>query len=292
MFTGFGTALITPFKENGDVDYAMFEKILDNQLENSVNALVVLGTTGESPTVHFKEREELTKIAVEKANGEVPVIVGTGTNDTSKVVEMNILAEENGADGVLIVTPYYNKTSQAGLIDHYTYIAERTELPIIAYNVPSRTGVNIEPATFKAMSDQADNIIAIKEASGDMSQILEIISLTRDSKICYSGNDDQALPLMMSGGSGVISVLSNLLPGVMHEITENILANNYQEARNIYYKYHRLMQLIFVDVNPIPIKFAMAQVGLANNNLRKPLIPLGDDHQELILNEMRRLEII
>lgn len=292
MFTGFGTALITPFKENGDVDYAMFEKILDNQLENGVNALVVLGTTGESPTVHIKEREELTKIAVKKANGEVPVIVGTGTNDTSKVVEMNILAEENGADGLLIVTPYYNKTSQAGLVDHYTHIAEKTELPIIAYNVPSRTGVNIEPATFKAMSDQSDNIIAIKEASGDMSQILEMISLTRGSKICYSGNDDQALPIMMSGGSGVISVLSNLLPGVMREITENILADNYEEARNIYYKYHRLMMLIFVDVNPIPIKFAMEQIGLSNNNLRKPLILLSSEHQELILNEMRRLEII
>ena len=292
MFTGFGTALITPFKENGDVDYAMFEKIIDNQLENGVNALVVLGTTGESPTVHFKEREELTKIAVKKADGEVPVIVGTGTNDTSKVLEMNKLAEQNGADGLLIVTPYYNKTSQAGLIDHYTYIAARTELPIIAYNVPSRTGVNIEPATFRAMSEQEDNIIAVKEASGDMSQILEVISQTGEDKIIYSGNDDQAMPIMMSGGSEVIPVFSNLLPGVMKDITENILAGEYQAARDIFYKYHRLMRLLFVDVNPIPVKFAMSQIGLSNNNLRKPLIPLSDENQELLLNEMRRLEII
>ncbi|ADQ14649.1 4-hydroxy-tetrahydrodipicolinate synthase [Halanaerobium hydrogeniformans] len=292
MFKGLGTALITPFKENGDVDYQLFDKILDHQLENNVDALIVMGTTGESPTIHFEERKELTKMAVAKADGNVPVIIGTGTNDTVKVVEMNEMAEEQGADGLLIVTPYYNKTSQAGLVDHYTYIAERTELPIIVYNVPSRTGVNIEAKTFKEMADKADNIVAIKEASGDMSQILEVISLSGDNNTILSGNDDQAMPLMMSGGSGVISVLSNLLPGVMKEICDKILAEEYQAARKTYYKYHRLMQLIFIDVNPIPIKFAMAQIGLANNNLRRPLINLSPENQELLLEEMRRLEII
>lgn len=292
MFKGVGTALITPFKGNGEVDYDLFEKILDHQLENNIDALVVLGTTGESPTVHLEERKELTKIAVAKADGEVPVIIGTGTNDTVKVIEMNKLAEEQGADGLLIVTPYYNKTSQAGLVDHYTHIASQTELPIIAYNVPSRTGVNIEPETFKKMAEMEDNIAAIKEASGDMSQILNVIEIARNSKTIFSGNDDQALPLMLCGGSGVISVFSNLMPGVMKKITSHILAGDYQAARDIHYKYLKLMRLIFVDVNPIPIKFAMQQIGLSNNNLRRPLINLSPENQQLILDEMKELDIV
>jgi 4-hydroxy-tetrahydrodipicolinate synthase len=292
MFKGVGTALITPFKDNGEVDYDLFEKLLDYQLENNIDALVVLGTTGESPTIYLEERQKLTKMAVAKADGKIPVIVGTGTNDTVKVIEMNKLAEKNGADGLLIVTPYYNKTSQAGLIDHYTYIAKQTELPIIAYNVPSRTGVNIEPETFRKMSEMEDNIVAIKEASGDMSQILNVIGIARYKKTIFSGNDDQALPLMMSGGSGVISVFSNLMPGVMKEITSHILAEDYQAARDLHYKYLNLMRLIFIDVNPIPIKFAMKQIGLSNNNLRRPLVNLSKAHQELILSEMKELDII
>lgn len=292
MFKGVGTALITPFKDNGEVDYELFDRILDYQLENGIDALVVLGTTGESPTVHLEERKELTKMAVAKADGEVPVIVGTGTNDTVKVIEMNELAEKNGADGLLIVTPYYNKTSQAGLIDHYTHIAKQTELPIIAYNVPSRTGVNIEPETFKKMAEMEDNIVAIKEASGDMSQILNVIEIARKKKTILSGNDDQALPLMMCGGSGVISVFSNLMPGIMKEITSHILAENFEAARDLHYKYLNLMRLIFIDVNPIPIKFAMQQIGLSNNNLRRPLVNLSKADQELILNEMKELDIV
>jgi len=292
MFKGVGTALITPFKDNGEVDYELFEKILEHQLENDIDALVVLGTTGESPTVHLEEREKLTKMAVAKADGKVPVIVGTGTNDTIKVIEMNELAEKNGADGLLIVTPYYNKTSQAGLVDHYTHIAKQTELPIIAYNVPSRTGVNIEPETFKKMAEIEDNIVAIKEASGDMSQILNVIEIAGDQKTILSGNDDQGLPLMMCGGSGVISVFSNLMPGVMKKITSHILAEDYQAARDLHYKYLKLMRLNFIDVNPIPIKFSMQQIGLSNNNLRRPLVNLNKEHQKLILNEMKELDII
>ncbi|KXS49670.1 MAG: dihydrodipicolinate synthase [Halanaerobium sp. 4-GBenrich] len=292
MFKGVGTALITPFKDNGEVDYDLFEKLLEYQLENDVDALVVLGTTGESPTVHLEERKKLTKIAVAKADGKVPVIVGTGTNDTVKVIEMNKLAEEQGADGALIVTPYYNKTSQAGLVDHFTHIARQTELPIIAYNVPSRTGVNIEPDTFKKMAEMEDNIVAIKEASGDMSQILNVIEIAGNEKTILSGNDDQALPLMMCGGSGVISVISNLMPGVMKEITSHILAEEYQAAKDLHYKYLKLMRLIFIDVNPIPIKFAMQQIGFSNNNLRRPLVKLSQEHQELILAEMKEFDIV
>jgi 4-hydroxy-tetrahydrodipicolinate synthase len=292
MFKGVGTALITPFKDNGEVDYQLFEKILENQLDNNVDALVVLGTTGESPTVHLEERKKLTEIAVKRADGEVPVIIGTGTNDTVKVIEMNELAEKQGADGVLIVTPYYNKTSQAGLIDHYTHIASQTELPIIAYNVPSRTGVNIEPESFSKMAEMEDNIVAIKEASGDMSQILELIELSNEQTTVLSGNDDQGLPLMMSGGMGIISVFSNLLPGVMKKITSHILAEDYQAARDLHYKYLKLMRLIFIDVNPIPIKFAMQQLELSNNNLRRPLVKLSREDQQLILAEMKELDII
>lgn len=292
MFKGVGTALITPFKDNGEIDFELYEKILDKQIENDIDALVVLGTTGESPTVHFEERKLLTEMTVSKADGERPVIVGTGTNDTSKVIEMNEMAEKAGADGLLMVTPYYNKTSQQGLIDHYTYAASKTELPIIAYNVPSRTGVNIEPETFKKMSELEDNIVAIKEASGDMSQILSVIELAGADKTVLSGNDDQVLPIMTSGGSGIISVFSNLLPGVMKEITTNILAEEYQQARNIYYKYHKLMRLLFIDVNPIPVKFAMSQIGLSNNNLRRPLVNLSQEDQQLILNEMEELDIV
>ena len=292
MFKGVGTALITPFKDNGEVDYDLFEKLLEYQLENDVDALVVLGTTGESPTVHLEERKKLTKIAVAKADGKVPVIVGTGTNDTVKVIEMNKLAEEQGADGALIVTPYYNKTSQAGLVDHFTHIARQTELPIIAYNVPSRTGVNIEPDTFKKMAEMEDNIVAIKEASGDMSQILNVIEIAGNEKTILSGNDDQALPLMMCGGSGVISVMSDVMPGVMNEITSHILAEEYQAAKDLHYKYLKLMRLIFIDVNPIPIKFAMQQIGFSNNNLRRPLVKLSQEHQELILAEMKEFDIV
>lgn len=292
MFKGVGTALITPFKETGEIDYDIFEKILDYQLKNRIDALVVLGTTGESPTVHLEERIKLTKMAVDKAQGKVPVIIGTGTNDTIKVIEMNELAAKNGADGLLIVSPYYNKTSQTGLIDHYTHIAAQTELPIIAYNVPSRTGVNIEPETFKKMSEIAENIVSLKEASGNMSQILNVIEIVDKEKIILSGNDDQLLPIMMSGGSGVISVFSNLLPGVMKDISSKILAGDYQAARNLHYKYLKLMRLIFVDVNPIPIKFAMQQLGLSNNNLRRPLVNLSRENEELILTEMKELDII
>lgn len=291
MFNGVGTALITPFKDNNEIDYELFEKIIDHQLENDIDALVVLGTTGESPTVHLAEREKLTQIAVAKAGKKVPVIVGTGTNDTIKVIEMNQLAEKNGATGLLIVTPYYNKTNQEGLIDHYTQIASQTNLPIIAYNVPSRTGINIEPASFKKMSKMESNITAIKEASGNISQILNIIEISADKKV-ISGNDDQTLAIMLSGGSGVISVFSNLLPDIMKKITSYILTGEYKAAKKLHYKYLKLMRLIFLDVNPIPIKFAMQQIGLSNNNLRRPLINLNKKYQKLILDEMEELDLI
>ncbi|SDC60284.1 4-hydroxy-tetrahydrodipicolinate synthase [Geotoga petraea] len=291
MFRGVGTALITPFKDNGEIDYKKYEALLEFQIQNEIDALIVLGTTGESPTISIEERRELTKIAVKMSNGQVPVIVGTGSNDTEKVLKLNKIAEEDGADGLLIVTPYYNKTNQAGLVKNYNYIAENTSLPIILYNVPSRTGVNILPETAKELS-KIENIVAIKEASGDMSQVLKTINLCSSKMKVLSGNDDQAFPLILSGGDGVISVFSNLAPKAMKQITTNIFESDYQKAREIFYKYLNLMNLMFIDVNPIPIKFAMSKIGLSNNNLRKPLFKLSKEKEELILQEMRKLGMI
>lgn len=291
MFNGVGTALITPFKESGEIDYLKYEALLEYQIKNGIDALIVLGTTGESPTISLEERSELTKIAVDKADNKIPVIVGTGSNDTQKILKLNKIAEKDGAKGLLIVTPYYNKTNQEGLIENYKYIAEKTELPIILYNVPSRTGVNIQTETAEKLS-RIDNIKAIKEASGDMSQVLNTINKCGSNMKILSGNDDQALPLMLSGGNGVISVFSNLAPKTMKKITSNILEGNVNEAKKLFYKYLDLMNLMFIDVNPIPIKFAMSKIGLSNNILRKPLFKLSKEKEEKILNEMKKLELI
>ncbi|MGM0639881.1 MAG: 4-hydroxy-tetrahydrodipicolinate synthase [Thermotogota bacterium] len=291
MFNGVGTALITPFKENGEIDYVKYEALLEYQINNGIDALIVLGTTGESPTISLEERTDLTKIAVEKANKKIPVIVGTGSNDTEKILKLNELAEKDGANGLLIVTPYYNKTNQDGLVKNYEYIAGKTNLPIILYNVPSRTGVNIQTETAEKLS-QIENIKAIKEASGDMSQILNTINKCSSNMKVLSGNDDQVLPLMLSGGNGVISVFSNLAPKTMKKITLNILEGKINEAKNLFYKYLDLMNLMFIDVNPIPIKYAMSQIGLSNNNLRKPLFKLSKEKEEKIANEMKKLELI
>ena len=291
MFKGVGTALITPFKDNGEIDYVKYEALLEYQIKNEINALIVLGTTGESPTITLEERSQLTKIAVKKSNGKIPVIVGTGANDTKKVLKLNKIAEDDGADGLLIVTPYYNKTNQDGLVENYKYIAENTKLPIILYNVPSRTGVNIESETAKKLSE-IENITAIKEASGNMSQVLNTINKCKGKINVLSGNDDQSLPLMLSGGDGVISVFSNLVPKAMKKITSCILEDKYLQARDTFYKYLDLMNLMFLDVNPIPIKFAMSLIGLSNNNLRKPLFKLSKEKEESILKEMKKLELL
>jgi len=291
MFNGVGTALITPFKDNGEIDYVKYEALLEYQIKNGIDALIVLGTTGESPTISLEERTKLTKIAVEKADNKIPVIVGTGSNDTQKILKLNELAEKDGANGLLIVTPYYNKTNQGGLVKNYEYIAGKTNLPIILYNVPSRTGVNIQTETAEKLS-KIENITAIKEASGDMSQVLNTINKCNSNMKILSGNDDQVLPLMLSGGNGVISVFSNFAPKAMKDITNNILEGNISDAKKIFYKYLDLMNLMFIDVNPIPIKFAMSKIGLSNNNLRKPLFKLSKEKEEKILKEMRKLELI
>jgi len=289
MIQGCGTALITPFDEDLNIDYAAWKRFLKFQTENGINALIVLGTTGEAVTIDADERKKLVEIAVETANRKVPVIVGTGTNDTKKVVALNKSAEECYADGLLIVNPYYNKGTQASLIEHYKYIAERTTLPIILYNVPSRTSMNILPETALKIHQTCPNVIGIKEASGDISQIAKLISMKPETFSVYSGNDDQALPIMALGGVGLISVLSNVYPKETSELTSAMLNLEYEKGRMINNKFLRFMNLLFTEANPIPVKYAVSKIGYCKNTLRLPLIKASETVMKLIDEEMEKL---
>ncbi|MGE5807392.1 MAG: 4-hydroxy-tetrahydrodipicolinate synthase [Ignavibacteria bacterium] len=289
MFQGAATALITPFDNDLNVDYSAWKKFLRFQIENGINALIVLGTTGEAATINEDERKKLTEIAVETADKKIPVIVGTGTNDTKKVASLNKLAEECKADGVLIVNPYYNKGTQNSLIDHYKYIAERTPLPIILYNVPSRTAMNILPETVIKISESCPNVIGIKEACADISQIAKLFSIKPDNFIVYSGNDDQTLPIMALGGEGLVSVLSNVYPKQTAELTKSLLKNDYEKARKINNKYLKYMNLLFVEANPIPVKYATSRLGYCRNTLRLPLAKASGTTMKLLDDEMKRL---
>ncbi|MDN5342675.1 4-hydroxy-tetrahydrodipicolinate synthase [Oceanotoga sp. DSM 15011] len=292
MFKGTATALITPFNKEKELDIKNFEKLINDQIENNINALVILGTTGESPTINEKEKYEIIKKAIEITNKKIPIIVGTGSNDTKKILKNNKIAEELNADGLLIVTPYYNKTTQNGLYENYKYISQNTKLPIVLYNVPSRTGLNIEPKTTIKLLKNIENIIGIKEASGNISQINKILNEKPKNKYLYSGNDDQIIPIMANGGDGVISVISNLIPKQISKMTENILQKKYEEALEINNKYLNLMNMMFEEVNPIPIKYAMSLKYKTENTLRLPLISVTKELEEKIKKEMKRVEII
>ena len=290
MFKGVGTALITPFKEDQSVDFGSLKKILDHQLNNHIDALIVLGTTGESPVIEYEERRKLISAVVEEATGRVPVIVGTGSNNTKKVIENNKLAEDLKADGLLIVNPYYNKGTQASLLEHYKHISDRTSLPIILYNVPSRTGMNILPETAVRIHNNCSNVVAIKEASGDISQIANLIAIKPDSFSTLSGNDDQTLPIMALGGDGVISVFSNPYPSEMKQITDSMLNNKISSARKFNNKYLGMMNTLFIETSPAPVKFAMHHLGLCENVLRLPLVKATIKAEELLLNEIQQMK--
>jgi len=285
MFRGVGTAIITPFTSDYEIDYEALKRFLDFQLEGGIQAVVVLGTTGEAPAVEFDEREALIKAVVEQTrafDGEIPVIVGTGSNNTKKVIKANRQAEESGADGLLIVTPYYNKSNQEGLYQHYRFIAGRTALPIIMYNVPSRTGCNMLPETVARLADDCPNIVAMKEASGDISQIARLAAIKPDGMKLYSGNDDQALPVIALGGDGVISVFSNVNPGAMNRLAGAALENDYDTARKLQREHLKIMGLMFSDVNPIPVKYAVSQKGYCEDVLRLPLVTASDKVKKMI----------
>ena len=287
IFTGAATALITPFK-NGVIDYDAYGKILEAQIEGGISALVVAGTTGESSTLTDEEHREIIRYAVEKVAGRVPIIAGTGSNDTSYAIELSKFACPVGADALLLVTPYYNKATQNGLYEHFKAIAESCDKPCILYNVPSRTGCNILPDTAARLAD-IDNIVAIKEASSDISQIAELAAKCGDTLDIYSGNDNQILPIMSLGGKGVISVLSNVLPAETSEICSKFLSGDIAGALELQLKYLPFINALFSEVNPIPAKAAMARLGRCENTLRLPLTPMSEakaEHMYKIMEEL------
>ena len=270
IFKGTATALITPFTRDG-VDLESFGRILDDQLAGGVDAVVVLGTTGEPATMTAEEKKSVIEFAVKKLKGKLPVIVGTGANSTAAAVEMSVLAEKLGADALLLVTPYYNKATQQGLIEHFGAVAEAVKLPIICYNVPGRTGVNMLPATFAELAKRYDNIAAIKEASGNMEQIEEAIRLSEGNAVVYSGDDGITVPVMAMGGMGVISVVSNAAPRFTSEMTSAFLSGDLKKAAKMQLEMLPFVRAMFSEVNPIPVKKAMQLRGLCNGILRLPL---------------------
>ena len=285
IFTGAATALVTPFNNDGSVNYGRLKTLVNEQIEGGIDALVICGTTGEKSTLRYDEHLRVIEESVKAANGRVPIIAGTGSNDTVYSVELCADAASVGADAFLMVTPYYNKTSQAGLVAHYNYIADRVSKPIILYNVPSRTGVNIKADTYKELSKH-QNIVATKEASGDLSLVAEIKYLCGDDLDIYSGNDDQTVPIMSLGGIGIISVLSNVAPKVMHDICELYLSGYTQAAAEKHLKYIGLMNAMFCDVNPIPVKEAMNILGMDVGPCRMPLYPISDANKALLKSKL------
>ncbi len=292
IFNGAATALITPFSaDTKDVEYTQFENLVINQINRGINALVVSGTTGEAPVLSKEEKINLIKIAVKASAGKVPIIAGTGSNNTEEAVRKSNDAEKEGVDGLLIVTPYYNKCSQEGIIKHYNYIAQRVSAPIIVYNVPSRTGVSINPETYKALSENK-KIVAVKEASGNISEFNKSITLCGNDLDFYSGNDDQIIPMMSMGAKGVISVASNIIPEVIVKLCQHCSNNKYNEAMKINKKYLKLINSMFIDVNPIPVKAACKILFGYNSALRLPLTEINDFKYEILLNNLHNLNLI
>lgn len=290
LFTGSGVAIVTPFK-NGQINYVELERLINWHVKNQTDALIVCGTTGESATLSSEEKKSLISFAVEKTEGRIPVIAGTGCNNTADTVEMSIHAENVGVDGLLIVTPYYNKSTQKGLVAHYTEIADTVNIPIILYNVPGRTAVNIAPETVAILSEHK-NIIAIKEASGDIGQIAKISLLCSKPFGIYSGNDDQIIPILSLGGIGVISVVANIMPNETHEIVSLYMSGQTQEALSLQLKLLNFINSLFIEVNPIPVKTAMNLMGMNAGELRLPLTEM-EEHTKLVLTkEMRTLGLL
>ena len=288
IFKGCGTAIATPFNEQG-VNLDEFAKLVEDQIQNEVDSIIVCGTTGEAATMTEKERLQTIECAVKVSNGRVPIIAGTGSNNTKAVIEMNKKVEQLGVDGVLVVTPYYNKTTQKGLIMHYTEVAKNTTLPIILYNVPGRTGVNIKPETALELS-KIENIVAIKEASGDLSQIAKIANLCRDDLNIYSGNDDQIIPILSLGGIGVISVLSNVRPKYTHDMCYAFFNNENEKATKMQIDAVPLINALFSEVNPIPVKEALNILGYNFGEPRLPLIKLSEENRKKLEIEINNLK--
>lgn len=289
IFKGCATALVTPFTDDGNIDFEELRKLIEFQIFEGVDSLVICGTTGESATMSTEEKKEVIKFAVQIARKRIPIIAGTGGNNTKNVIELSKYAESAGVSALLLVSPYYNKTTQEGLITHYMEVAQNTNLPIILYNVPSRTGINIDPSTCFELS-KIDNIVAIKEASGNISQAAKIASLCKDNLAIYSGNDDSIIPILSLGGLGCISVLSNLYPKFVHNMVNEYLNGNTRKSLDMQLHSLDLIGSLFCEVNPIPIKYAMNYIGFKCGNPRLPLIELSDSGKEKVITSIKKFD--
>lgn len=290
IFTGAAVAIVTPFNENG-INFEELKRLIDFNIDNGTDAIVIAGTTGESSTMSDEEHKEAIRFTVEYVNKRIPVIAGTGSNDTAYAVELSKYAESVGVDGILVVTPYYNKATQSGLVKHFTYIADRVNVPMILYNVPSRTGVNILPETYVELAKHP-RIVAAKEASGDLSQVAKIKALCGDNLDIYSGNDDQIVPILSLGGKGVISVLSNVMPKEAHEICSLYFEGKIEESAKMQTDYLELINNLFIEVNPIPVKTALGLMGYNVGNLRMPLFAMEGKYLETLKDSLKEYGLI
>ena len=291
IFTGAGVAIVTPFDKYGNINYDKLGMLIDRQLENNTDAIIICGTTGESAALDIVEHVQAIKFTVERVQGKVPVIAGTGSNDTAFGVRLSNEAERAGADALLMVTPYYNKTSQAGLVRHYNYVADRVSVPIILYNVPSRTGVNIKPETYAELC-QHERIVAAKEANGDIAALAKTIRLCGDKLDIYCGNDDQITAFCALGAKGVISVLSNVVPNAAHDIVMKCLNGDVKGSAELQIKYLDLINKLFMDVNPIPVKEAMNIMGFDCGECRMPLAPLSPEKHQIMIDTLKQYGLI
>ena len=292
IFKGAGVAIVTPFTQDDKVTFEELGKMIDFQIAGGPDAIIICGTTGESSTLTHEEHDECIKFAVEHTAGRVPVIAGTGSNSTAEAIRLSTHAQNNGADALLLVTPYYNKATQKGLIQHYTAIANSVDLPIILYNVPSRTGVNILPQTAVTLAKNVKNIVAIKEASGNISQVAELAALADGCIDIYSGNDDQVVPLLSLGGVGVISVLSNVMPKLTHDMVMSYLNGDVKLSRQLQLSVMNLNKALFCEVNPIPVKEALNMMGWNAGAVRSPLCEMEPQHKELLRKELAAMKLI
>lgn len=292
IFTGAGVALVTPFKEDLSVDYDQLEKFIDFQIDNGTDSIIICGTSGEASTMSHDEQIEVVSACVSHVNGRVPVIAGAGANCTDEALNLAKRSEKAGADGLLVVTPYYNKATQKGLEEYYTTVGNSVDIPIIMYNVPGRTGTNIQPATAVKIAKSVDNIVAIKEASGDIGQVATLAALADGCLDIYSGNDDQVVPLLALGGKGVISVLSNVAPRETHDMVIKFLEGDVKGSLDIQLKYMDVIHNLFSEVNPIPAKRAVSEMGYCRNIVRRPLTEMEEDHAQVLINAMKEVGIL
>ena len=286
IFTGAGVALITPMHEDGSINYDEMERIVNDQISNGTDAIIVCGTTGEASTMTHEEHIETIKACVDMTKERIPVIAGSGSNCTATAVYLSKEAQKAGADGLLVVSPYYNKATQNGLKKHFTEVAKNVDIPIILYNIQGRTGVNIQPQTIVDLAKEVDNIVAVKEASGDLSQIATLLSLAQGDIDVYSGNDDQIVPIVALGGKGVISVLSHVAPKDTHDMVAKLMAGDVAGSRELQLKYLPLIHALFSEVNPIPVKAAMNMMGYHTGSLRMPLTEMEDAHKQVLRQAM------